>query len=581
MQRRAWVGLGCMRLSTDPRRDEERSRAALAAAIDAGATLLDTADAYAWDESERGHNERLVAGVRRAGMLVATKGGLTRPRGKWVPDGRAVHLREACDASLRALSCDAIDLYQLHAPDPRVPFETSVRALAALKAEGLVKRIGVSNVTRAQLAAACDLAPIDAVQIALSPLDDTSLRTGVAELALERGLLLLAHTPLGGPKRAPKIPRDPALARIADKHATSAAAIVLAWLYELGAIPLPGATRPETAREAARAASIALDEEDRRALDERFPLGRWIREPVRAPRASEREVVLLAGIPASGKTTRVRAFVERGYRRLNRDEAGGTLKKLAASLDRELASGTQKLVLDNTYTTRASRREIVEIAWKHGAHVRCEWLDTPIEDAQINAVLRMMERHGRVLSPEEMAKASRQDPNVFDPRVQHRYRRELEPPGDDEGFATIERVAFAREPDAALTESATIVSLDAFARIEGAAVAIDRERAARLRSERIVLATAWLPGAGPEVGASFATIHEAVGREIPIAYCAHPAGPPICWCRKPLPGLALSLMRAHSIQPARSRWVGTSSADRTLAKSLGFQHVDADVFFRL
>src|SRR5690242_15292783 len=135
------IGLGCMRLSTAPDRDEERAVAVIHAALDAGATLLDTADAYCHDETDVGHNERLIAralaswtGDRNL-ITVATKGGMRRPKGTWVVDGRAKHLREACDASRRALGVDTIDLYQLHAVDPRTPLETSVRALARLQDE--------------------------------------------------------------------------------------------------------------------------------------------------------------------------------------------------------------------------------------------------------------------------------------------------------------------------------------------------------------------------------------------------------------------------------------------------------------
>ena len=151
------IGLGCMRLSTDRDRDEERAIAVLHAAFDAGITFLDTADAYCWDASETGHNERLIARALatwagdRARVRVATKGGLTRPDGRWVPNGRARHLAAACEASRRALGVERIHLYQLHAPDPRTPLATSVRALAALQRDGLVESIGLCNVTVGQI----------------------------------------------------------------------------------------------------------------------------------------------------------------------------------------------------------------------------------------------------------------------------------------------------------------------------------------------------------------------------------------------------------------------------------------------
>src|SRR5215211_3131800 len=112
-----------MRLSTERDRDDERSVTVLHGAFDAGVRLLDTADAYCLDESETGHNERLIGRALstwtgdRSALVVATKGGLTRPGGQWVPDGRGKHLVAACERSLRALGLERIALYQLHAPD--------------------------------------------------------------------------------------------------------------------------------------------------------------------------------------------------------------------------------------------------------------------------------------------------------------------------------------------------------------------------------------------------------------------------------------------------------------------------------
>src|SRR5262245_18323470 len=139
------LAIGCMRLSTEPDRDEARAVATLHAALDSGVTLLDTADAYCLESAETGHHERLIARALatwtgdRSRIRVATKGGLTRPDGRWVADGRARHLLAACEASRRALGVERIHLYQLHAPDPRTPLATSVRALASLQRDGLIE----------------------------------------------------------------------------------------------------------------------------------------------------------------------------------------------------------------------------------------------------------------------------------------------------------------------------------------------------------------------------------------------------------------------------------------------------------
>ena len=146
-----------MRLSTDEDGDERTAAETIAAALDAGVTVFDTARAY-------GDNERLLAETLRrrdAGdtARIVTKGGMTRPGGGWVPDGRAKAIRADCEASLTALDGLPIDLYFIHAPDPRTPWRTSVRALARLADEGLVKRVGLANVNRAQLDDALALAP--------------------------------------------------------------------------------------------------------------------------------------------------------------------------------------------------------------------------------------------------------------------------------------------------------------------------------------------------------------------------------------------------------------------------------------
>src|SRR6476469_8609867 len=133
------VGLGCMRLSDE---------ATVVAAADAGITVFDTARAYP------GNEELVARALRGRAVRIVTKGGMARPGGAWVADGRAKAIRGDCEASLAALDGLPIDLYLLHAPDPRVPWATSVRALARLVDDGLVSRVGLATVNRGQLAEA-------------------------------------------------------------------------------------------------------------------------------------------------------------------------------------------------------------------------------------------------------------------------------------------------------------------------------------------------------------------------------------------------------------------------------------------
>src|SRR5262245_21181185 len=179
------IGLGCMRLSTERNRDPDRGVAVLHAALDAGVTFFDTADAYGWSDEETGHNERLIARALASWrgdtsrIVIATKGGLTRPGGRWAANGRAVHLRSACEASLRALGIERIALYQLHAPDPRTPLATGVRALAALQRDGLIEHVGLCNVTVGQIEEAARICEISSVQVELSVWNDDNVLSGI------------------------------------------------------------------------------------------------------------------------------------------------------------------------------------------------------------------------------------------------------------------------------------------------------------------------------------------------------------------------------------------------------------------
>src|SRR4051794_11291822 len=360
------IGLGCMRLPTDENRAEQLALETIAAAAEASVTVFDTAHAYGHGELELGHNERLLArALRRCGAdgnaRIVTKGGMTRAGGAWVPDGRAKAILRDCETSLAVLDGLAIDLYLIHAPDPRTPWRTSVRALTRLADEGAVKAIGLSNVNRPQLDEALELADISAIEVAISVYDDRALRGGVVERCAELGIAVIAHSPLGGPRHAGRLGREPALAEVASGQDVTPAEVALAWLLELSpaVVAIPGARRPETARSAARAAALELDPSERDALARAF--GRLA--PARVARsAGKGDVVVVMGIPGAGKSRVAAEHVARGYLRLNRDERGGTLGELAGALDEALAAGVRRVVLDNTYLTRAARSYVVESA---------------------------------------------------------------------------------------------------------------------------------------------------------------------------------------------------------------------------
>ncbi|HET7516610.1 MAG TPA: aldo/keto reductase [Actinomycetes bacterium] len=268
------VGLGEMPMSLAGRPDEDRSIRTIHAALDVGVTLVDTADAYCLDGSEIGHGERLVRKALdawpgdRDRVLVATKGGHTREGREWGLDGRPEHLRQACEASLRALGVDAIGLYQLHRPDPKVPFLESVGAMAELKAAGKVRLVGLSNVSVDQVKQARQAVEVASVQNEFSP----RFRRSEGELAFcaaER-IAFLPWSPLGGIGRGRDLGgRHAAFAEVAAAHGVSPQQVALAWELAKApvVIPIPGASRPETITDSAAAATLRLSADELARLD--------------------------------------------------------------------------------------------------------------------------------------------------------------------------------------------------------------------------------------------------------------------------------------------------------------------------
>jgi aryl-alcohol dehydrogenase-like predicted oxidoreductase len=269
------VGYGSMHLSLEDRPPERQSLEVIRAALDAGVRLIDTADVYCLDDADIGHNERLVAkGLRgwrgeRDTVLVATKGGLTRPAGRWERDGRPEHLRAACERSLRALGVERIGLYQLHAPDPGVPFEETVGALAHLRREGKIRWVGLSNVSVSQIRQAEAIVPVASVQNRLSPFFRESVEEGVVRYCAARGIGFLAYSPTGGGRLNRKLPEHPVLRPMAARLGVSAHALVLAWALAQspGVIVIPGARRVAHALDSVAAGSLELSPEDLAAID--------------------------------------------------------------------------------------------------------------------------------------------------------------------------------------------------------------------------------------------------------------------------------------------------------------------------
>jgi predicted kinase len=270
------------------------------------------------------------------------------------------------------------------------------------------------------------------------------------------------------------------------------------------------------------------------------------------------------GIPGAGKTVLAEEYVALGYVRLNRDERGGSLRELAGALDEQLSSGTRRVVLDNTDLTRAARSYVVEAASRHGVRARCVWLDTPLAQAQVNLVERLLERFGSLPTTEQLRERARREAGVHAPTSQMRALRELEPPSADEGFAGVEHVTFTRRAPHEPGEAGVFVAAAALAHPGWE----DALRDGDPRAPHLVFD--WRPEGTPEALAELASrLSAEVSGPVEAALCPHPAGPPSCWCRPPLPGLPLAFARAHGVDPSRSFLIGTSPAHRTLATTLG------------
>lgn len=263
------IGLGGMPMSIEGRPDTDRSVRTIHAALDAGVTLIDTADAYHLHADEVGHNETLIAqalaswGGDTSGVLVATKGGHLRPGdGSWTIDGSPSHIFAACEASLKRLGVEAIGLYQYHRPDPRVPWADSIGAIRDLLDAGKIRMAGVSNANPARIREAQEIlgGRLVSVQNQFSP----SFLSSAPELALcdELGIAFLPWSPLGGIGRAGDLAGG--FATVAERYGVSPQQVCLAWHLAKSpvVIPIPGASRPSSIADSAAAADLSLSADD-------------------------------------------------------------------------------------------------------------------------------------------------------------------------------------------------------------------------------------------------------------------------------------------------------------------------------
>jgi histidinol-phosphate phosphatase family protein len=617
------LALGLLRLSTEGRPPEADAIGVVHFALDQGVRVLDTADSYALDDKDLHYGEQLVRKALASWsgpkdqVRVITKAGLARPKGKWVPNGRRDHLRKMVDGSLKALGVERIFLLLLHAADPKTPLEDSLAALAELQKEGKVEHLGLCNVSIPMVRQAERHFAVRAIQNELSVMDRLSAACGMVELARQIGAAFLAHRPLGGHAKTANLLKNRAVKPIAARHGITPHEAALAALLDLGppVIPLVGATKRASVESSLRALKVPFDAKDRAELTTKIsfdatPEARAeLPPPVTPPGlrplvagegpGDEPEVVVMMGIQGAGKSSEVARYLERGYARLNRDLLGGDLDGLIPKLAELLAAGQRRVVLDNTYATRVSRYSLIRVAHAHGVPVRCRHMATPIDEAYANVVLRILDRYGKLLGPEELKELGKDDPNLPPPAAMAKYAASFEPPHVDEGFAVVEAIPFVRRADPQHTGRGLLLDVDGTLRRTRSGEIFPRSAddvellpGRRETLQRFVdegyklffvsnqsgIASGTVEREAVE--AAFARTIELLG--LPVAevmYCPHPAFPVGCFCRKPLPGLGVSLIQRHRLAREHMLMVGDMDSDHDFARSLGIRYLHADQFF--
>ena len=271
------IGLGGMPMSLSSRPPEAQSIATIHRALDLGVTLIDTADSYCKDESDKHHNERLIYKALQeyskdtSNVMIATKGGLMRPNGDWTRNGNPDHLRETIHASFEALGGDQpIGLWQYHAPDPNYSIEESLKPAREAVVNGLIRFVGVSNFSVEQIKRARDVVEIASVQNQYNPWHREPESDGVLEYCDREGLTFLPWSPLGGNRRFSQIKEIEAIVQLAQAKGVSVYSIVLAWLRAKSpsVLPIPGASKPESIEDSITAASVQLEQSEVDQIDQ-------------------------------------------------------------------------------------------------------------------------------------------------------------------------------------------------------------------------------------------------------------------------------------------------------------------------
>lgn len=309
-----------------------------------------------------------------------------------------------------------------------------------------------------------------------------------------------------------------------------------------------------------------------------------------------KELVIIMGYNAAGKSTVVQSFVDQGYHRLCRDVEGGNLDGLALKASALLKKGTTSIVLDNTYPTIKSRQSILKVAKDNKIPIRCVLLTTSFEDAQLNACLRMVKKTGKLLQPADFKALN--DPNLFPPVALFAYRKEFQKPTTAEGFASITEHEFKRVWGKEYVNKALILDYDGTLRlskgvqkypIELEDIEMLPNRVEKLREYQkqgyLLLGASNQSGVArgvpiEKIIACFEHTNRCLGLEIKYEFCPHRIPPVSCYCRKPHAGMGALFIEKYKLNPSQCIMVGDMTTDETFAERCGFQYVDANDFFK-
>lgn len=270
------IGLGGMPMSLSGRPPESQAIEVIHQALALGVTLIDTADSYCQDESDKHHNERLIHKALQqydgdtSHITVATKGGLMRPNGSWTRNGNPDHLRETIRTSFEVLGgSKPIDVWQYHAPDQNYTIEEALAPAKEAVNEGLIRVVGVSNFSVEQIKRARDVVEIVSVQNQYNPWYRQPESDGVLEYCETEGLTFFPWSPLGGSRRVSSLEDIPVIAQLAKEKAVSVYQIVLAWLRAKSPciVPIPGASKVSSIEDSVGAVDVKLSEEEVEKID--------------------------------------------------------------------------------------------------------------------------------------------------------------------------------------------------------------------------------------------------------------------------------------------------------------------------